>query len=237
MNTSVAILAGGLATRLRPLTKNLPKSMIEIHGKPFFEYQLALLKKQGLTNIVACVGYQGKQIEKYFGNGSRFGVNLQYSYDGKTLLGTGGSLRHAFPLLSEVFLVIYGDSYLDIEYAPVIQGFLKKYQGLPDSPLALMTVYKNDNQLEQSNVCFHEGNIIQYEKQNPTLEMKHIDWGLNIFSKQAFAESSFPTRFDLTDLYQQLIPAKKVMGHEVFQRYYEIGSHQGLEEFKELMQD
>ncbi len=237
MNTSVAILAGGLATRLRPLTENLPKSMIEIHGKPFFEYQLTLLKKQGLTNIVACVGYQGKQIEKYFGDGSRFGVDLKYSYDGETLLGTGGSLRQALPLLSDTFLVIYGDSYLDIPYLPVIQHFLEQYERSPDHPLALMTVYEDDSQREQSNVFFDAGKIIKYDKQAYDAKMKHIDWGLSIFSKQAFTASSFPPRFDLTDVYQQLIPLNQLIGYEVFERYYEIGSHRGLQEFKELMQN
>ncbi len=237
MKIPVVILAGGLATRLKPLTETLPKAMVAICGRPFLTYQLKLLKKQGLTNIIVCVGYEGKQIEAYFGNGEDFGVDLKYSYDGDTLLGTGGAVRHAFPLLDEVFMVLYGDSYLDIDYRPIIAAFLKQYHsGTSELPLALMTVYQNDGDFDQSNVLFREGQLLQYDKQNPTAGMKHIDWGLGIFSKKAFAQASHSIPFDLADLYQTLVSSEKLIGFEVFTRFYEMGSHQGLEELRALIQ-
>jgi len=189
-----------------------------------------------LTNIIVCVGYEGKQIEAYFGNGEGFGVDLKYSYDGDTLLGTGGALRQAFPLLDDVFMVLYGDSYLDIDYHPIIAAFLKQYHSeTSDLPLALMTVYQNDSDFDQSNVLFQKGQLLQYDKRNPTPSMKHIDWGLGIFSKKAFEYASESLPFDLADLYQTLVSSEKLIGFEVFTRFYEMGSHQGLEELRALI--
>ena len=108
--TSVAILAGGLATRIRPLTEKFPKSLIDINGRPFIDYQLQMLKANGLSDVVLCVGYEGRQIEDHLGDGARHGLKVRYSYDGRELVGTGGALRKALPLLSDPFLVIYGDS-------------------------------------------------------------------------------------------------------------------------------
>ena len=247
MSHSVVILAGGLATRLRPLTETLPKAMVDVCGKPFLTHQLALLKQQGLTNIVLCVGYEGEQIERYFGNGDRVGVRLRYSYDGETLLGTGGALQQALPLLDEVFMVLYGDSYLDMDYRPIMARFLKRYHPQnSESPLALMTVYHNSSQFDQSNVLFEEEQIRHYDKRRPTGDMHHIDWGLGILSKPAF-EQFFPHRsggpaaggpvsFDLADLYQSLVSCQKLMGFEVFTRFYEMGSPQGLAELREWLQ-
>ena len=231
----VAILAGGVATRLRPITEKLPKGMIDIHNKPFLEYQLALLKQQGFENILLCVGFEGKQIETYFGNGSRFGVNIHYSYDGNKLLGTGGALKKALPLLSEIFIVIYGDSYLDEDYVLILNNFMQKYRGITNPPLALMTIFKNENQFDQSNVLFREGEIIKYDKKDTLAEMKHIDWGLGILSKKAFEEFSSLSQFDLADLYEHLVTQKKLVGFEVSKRFYEIGSFKGIEEFKKLI--
>lgn len=248
MNISVAILAGGLATRLRPLTQTLPKAMIEIEGKPFLAYQLELLKKMGLVNIVLCVGYEGQQIETYFGKGEPFGVELHYSYDGATLLGTGGALQKAFPLLDEVFLVLYGDSYLPLDYLPIVSHFLKQYRhDFSQAPLGLMTVYENNSRFERSNVHFSNGKIRGYDKQTLLPEMKHIDWGLGIFSKKAFVLFEADTRkqtdlcqidpsFDLAELYQYLVSTERLLGLEVFQRFYEIGSPSGLQEFREYIQ-
>ncbi|MBF0280860.1 MAG: nucleotidyltransferase family protein [SAR324 cluster bacterium] len=238
MKIPVAILAGGLATRLRPLTSTLPKAMVDICGQPFLSHQLSLLRKQGLTDIVVCVGFEGKQIESYFGNGKDFGVDLTYSYDGDTLLGTGGALRQAFPFLGDVFMVLYGDSYLDIDYRPAIEAFLEQHQGnVSDSPLALMTVYQNEGHYDQSNVLFRQGHLLQYDKQHPNAEMRHIDWGLGILSKKAFSYTRNSGAFDLADLYQSLVSSKKLMGFEVFTRFYEMGSHQGLEELKALIKE
>ena len=234
MTIPVAILAGGLATRMRPLTEKFPKALLEIHGRPFIEYQLALLQQQGFTQIVLCIGYEGQQIEAHLGSGEKFGVRLSYSYDGTELLGTGGALKKALPFLGEVFFVLYGDSYLDIAYAPVVETFLANYQQTPESSLALMTVYKNDNQLDRSNVWFQNGQLLKYDKRKPIPEMEHIDWGLGILTRQALQLFEIP-KFDLADLYERLVAQKKMMGYEVSQRFYEVGSFKGLEELRTLL--
>src|SRR5271163_370338 len=114
---AVAILAGGLATRMRPVTERIPKSMIEVAGRPFIEHQLELLQAENVKNVVLCVGHLGEMIQAHIGDGKRFGLSVSYSFDGERLLGTGGALRRALPLLGHDFFVLYGDSYLDISYA------------------------------------------------------------------------------------------------------------------------
>ncbi len=227
--TTVAILAGGLATRLRPLTEKFPKALIDIHGKPFIEYQLDLIQKQGFQNVVLCVGYEGKQIEDYIRSKTNLNLSIQFSYDGDTLLGTGGSIKKAFPLLSDPFIVLYGDSYLLTDY----QSILRQFQSDKEH-IALMTVYENSDLYDKSNVVFENGNLICYNKKNRTSAMKHIDWGLGILRKVAL-EGYDSVPFDLAEIYTNLSEQQKLMGIEIFQRFYEIGSHKGIEEFKDFV--
>lgn len=235
MSGNVVILAGGLATRLRPLTEKFPKAMLEFCGEPFLAYQLGLLKRHGFTKIILCVGYEGKQIEDYFGDGERFGLSLTYSYDGKTLLGTGGAIQKALDYLDDVFLVLYGDSYLILDYNLVLQTFLERYQSKTvGAPLGLMTVYKNDNQLDRSNVIYENNRIVKYDKQDRSSDMKYIDWGLGILSQEAFQWFAKQGAFDLESLYKELVATNKLMGYKVAQRFYEIGSHSGIEEFTQF---
>jgi N-acetyl-alpha-D-muramate 1-phosphate uridylyltransferase len=228
---SIAVLAGGLATRLRPITLNLPKSLISFHGKPFLEYQINLFKKQGFHNILLCVGHQGEKIEEFFGSGDGFGVKLSYSYDGAKLLGTGGALRSALPRLSETFIVVYGDSFLDIDYALALKHFLYCSKDPKHGSKGLMTVYKNHDQFDKSNIVYEKGKIVRYDKEKRTLKMEYIDWGLGVFSKSAFDDWEEDQAFDLAQLYQKLLREKKLVGFEVDKRFYEIGSHEGKEEF------
>src|SRR5215213_3084972 len=127
-----AVLAGGLATRLRPITEKIPKALVDIDGRPFIDHQLALLRRNGIRRVVMCLGYRGEMVERHCGDGSRYGgMELQYSYDGETLMGTGGALRRAAPLLGDVFWVMYGDSYMDIDYAAVLAHYARSgAQGL-----------------------------------------------------------------------------------------------------------
>ncbi len=118
-----ALLAGGLATRLRPITATIPKAMVEVAGRPFIDHQLALLRRNGIRRVVLCLGYLGEQIEQYLGDGGALGMELRYAHDGDRLLGTGGALRRALPLLGPVFWVLYGDSYMDIDYRAVLAHF------------------------------------------------------------------------------------------------------------------
>jgi NDP-sugar pyrophosphorylase family protein len=225
----VAILAGGLATRLRPITEKIPKALVAVAGRPFLAQQLRLLQKSGLRKVVLCVSYRGEMIEQEFGNGSNAGMELSYSYDGPDLLGTGGALKNALPLLGGKFLVLYGDSYLPIDYSGPARAFAAC--GKP----ALMTVFRNENRWEPSNVWFEEGEIRRYHKKKLTPEMKHIDYGLGVLSAEAL--SSWPERkaFDLADVYQDLIGQRKLAGFEVDRRFYEIGSPSGLAELDALL--
>ncbi len=180
----VAILAGGLATRLRPLTEKIPKLLVEVAGEPFFSHQIRLLKKSGLSRLVLCVSYLGEKIVERYGDGSKWGVQIEYSFDGDKLLGTGGALIRALPKLGDAFYVLYGDSYLPIDYCAVGDFFLKSNQ------LGLMTVYENRGHYDTSNVWFEAGEIKVYDKKNKNPSMHHIDYGLGVF--RAAALDRFP---------------------------------------------
>ena len=225
----VAILAGGLATRLRPITEKIPKALVAVAGRPFLAHQLRLLQASGIRKVVLCVSYRGEMIEEEFGNGSSLGMELSYSYDGPDLLGTGGALRNALPLLGDKFLVLYGDSYLPIDYAAPARAFAAS--GKP----ALMTVFRNDNRWEPSNVWFEEGEIRRYDKRKLTPEMKHIDYGLGVLSADVLSLWPEGKAFDLADVYQDLIGRRALAGYEVDRRFYEIGSPGGLAELDALL--
>jgi len=229
MNMQCVILAGGIATRLRPITEKIAKSMVRIKDKPFLEYQIELLRKNDVANIILCIGYLGKQIEDYFENGKKFGVEIKYSYEKEQLLGTGGTMRNALDLLNNNFFVLYGDSYLDINYRKAYNYFLKiNYP-------ALLVVYKNENKWDKSNVVFKDGIVEMYNKKNQIHEMEYIDYGLSILSKDIIEEIPKDTFYDLADLYKDLAKRKNLGGYEVFNRFYEIGSVKGLEDFENFI--
>ena len=225
----VAILAGGLATRLRPATEKIPKALVEVAGQPFLAHQLRLLSGAGIRKAVLCVGYRGEMIQEQFGNGNSFGIELTYSFDGPELLGTGGALKKALPLLGQGFLVLYGDSYLPIDYAEPLRAFVAS--GKP----GLMTVFRNEGRWDSSNVLFANGTIQAYTKKNPSPEMRHIDYGLGLFRAVAFASRPDGKAFDLAEVYQELIQRGELAGQEVTQRFYEIGSPAGLAELDALL--
>lgn len=218
---TVAILAGGLATRLRPLTERIPKALAEVAGRPFVDWQLELLAAAGIKRVVFCVGYLGERIEAHVGDGARFGLDVAYSYDGPTLLGTGGALRQALPMLGEKFLVLYGDSYLPIDYAAVAEKFLKS-----DKP-GLMTVLKNEGRWDSCNVWMDGGKIRVYDKKNRLLAMQHIDYGLAAFGPEVLSHRG-PEAFDLAEIMHELVARNKMDVFEVTERFYEIGSPAGI---------
>jgi NDP-sugar pyrophosphorylase family protein len=225
----VAILAGGLATRLRPITERVPKVLLPVAGKPFLAHQLALLRQQGIARAVLCLGHLGDMVQRDFGDGSAHGVKLEYSFDGPVLLGTGGALKRALPLLGEKFFVLYGDSYLPIDFSPVADFFERS------GKLGLMTVFQNEGRYDTSNVVFGDGEIQVYDKKNKVPEMRHIDYGLSVFKASAFDEWPGDKPFDLADVMQRLVARKQLAGFEVRQRFYEIGSHEGLAELEALL--
>ena len=220
----VAILAGGLATRLRPITKVIPKALIEVAGKPFIAHQLEYLRHQGISSVVLCVGYLGEMIQEVVGDGSNWNMQVTYSLDGPVLLGTGGALKQALPILGEQFFILYGDSYLPINFAAVQDAFINSGR------LGLMTVLKNQNLWDRSNVHFENGQIIEYNKEIITSQMHFIDYGLGVLKASALSKYSTGCILDLSRVYNELSLQKELTGYEVFERFYEIGSKQGIED-------
>jgi NDP-sugar pyrophosphorylase family protein len=225
----VAILAGGLATRLHPLTQALPKALVDVNGEPFIAHQLRLLQANGIERVVVCVGYLGEMIQAFAGDGRRFRLRVEFSYDGPRLLGTAGAVKRALPLLGESFFVLYGDSYLPCDYRAVLTTF--EQRGKP----ALMTVFRNDGRWDRSNVQFVDGDILAYDKRHPTRPMHHIDYGLGVFHGSAFEMVPEGQPFDLAALYRAHLSRGELAAHEVDQRFYEIGSLAGLEEMRRYL--
>jgi N-acetyl-alpha-D-muramate 1-phosphate uridylyltransferase len=218
----VAILAGGLATRLHPITVTVPKALVEVAGQPFIRRQLDYLRAQGVSRVVLCVGFLGEQIEAVIGDGSVCGLSVAYSQDWPMLMGTGGALKQALPLLDSEFMVLYGDSYLPVDFSAVERAFLAS--GKP----ALMTVQRNEDRWDRSNVLFRDGAILEYNKPAPKPDMQHIDYGLGALSAQVLKDENTTAPFDLADVYHRLSLSGQLAGYEVHERFYEIGSHKGL---------
>jgi NDP-sugar pyrophosphorylase family protein len=211
------------------LTAETPKCLIEINGRPFVDWQLELLMKHGYSEFVFCVSYRADSIQKYLGDGSDRGARIQYSLDGDTQLGTGGAIAKALPKLGSTFGVIYGDSYLPTNYRAAENFFLNS------SSHALMTVYENKNQFDASNVEFIDGKLISYEKGSNNRQMHHIDYGITFFRETAFHPWRDRSSFDLSSVCHLLATRGELLGFEVFERFYEIGSLQGINEFSKYL--
>jgi NDP-sugar pyrophosphorylase family protein len=220
----VAILAGGMATRLRPMTERIPKSLVEIHGEPFIAQQLRLLHSRGIRRVVLCLGYLGEMVREFVADGRAFGLQVEYSFDGPVLRGTAGAIHEALPLLGRAFFVLYGDSYLPCDYAGVEEAFVRSEKK------GLMTVFRNDGQWDTSNVEFAQGRILAYDKRNRTPRMHHIDYGLGVFERDAFEGLEPGSVYDLATTYQGLLARHELAACEVKERFYEIGSAAGIEE-------
>ncbi len=227
----VAILAGGLATRLRPVTETIPKALIEIKGEPFIFHQLRLLKKNGINKVILCVGYLGEQIEAVVGTGKNFGLTVEYAFDspdGGPLLGTAGAIKKALPLLGENFFVTYGDSYLTCDYQAVQHAFEEQKK------LSLMTVFHNQGLWDKSNVKYVNHEILIYDKKSSDPELHYIDYGLGVLQASVFDRVPEHEFYDLADLYKSLLAEKQLGAFEVKERFYEIGSFSGIEEMNRL---
>lgn len=225
----VAILAGGLATRLMPLTETIPKALIDINGEPFVAHHLRLLHAHQIERVVMCVGHLGEMIRERIGGGEDFGLQIEYSFDGSKLLGTAGAIKKALPLLGEAFFVLYGDSYLDFDY--------RNAQSIFESSgkLALMTIYRNEGRWDTSNVEYTNGVIRAYDKQRPTASMHYIDYGLGLFRQSSFEMVPQDEPYDLAVVYQRLLERGELAGFEVSQRFYEVGSPEGIEETRRYL--
>lgn len=230
MTLPVAILAGGMATRLRPITEKIPKALVEVAGRPFIDHQLALLRAQGYTRVVLCIGYLGEMLQRYLGDGARLGMNITYVTDGPKLLGTGGALRLAVPQLGDSCLILYGDSYLPCGFHDVEEAFQRS--AMP----ALMTVLKNDDRWDTSNVVYRDGMVLRYDKKQKTHEMRYIDYGLSAMQTAVLRRYNDGTVFDLAEVFSTLAHEGKLAGFEVTERFYEIGSPAGLAETQRYLQ-
>ena len=225
----VAILAGGLATRMHPITKTIPKALVSVAGRPFVLWQLEYLRDQGVSRVVLCTGYRSSQIKQTVGDGSQFGIEVKYSDDGSTLLGTGGALGKALPLLGAEFFVLYGDVFLPVSFSAVEKAYYTS-----DLP-GLMTVYRNQGQWDISNVIFNNDRVLEYNKFRPRRDMAYIDYGLGILSNRVLDHYSRETVLDLATVYEALANAGQLAGFEVFERFYEIGSPDGLAQTEEYL--
>ena len=223
------ILAGGLGARLKPVTDEIPKAMIPIRGKPFLEHQIGLLKRNGVSDIVLCLGYLGEKIKDHFGDGAKFGVKISYSEEGKKLMGTAGALKKAEAMLDDAFFVTYGDAYLLIDYRGVMEYFQKT------DKLGLMVVYKNYDKYDRSNVVVEDGMVKIYDKKKKHPNMVYIDFGVSALRKKALGLIRSGEVMDLEGLYQQLIRRRELRAFETDQRFFEVGSPEGLREFEELV--
>jgi N-acetyl-alpha-D-muramate 1-phosphate uridylyltransferase len=219
---TVCILAGGLGQRLGERTARAPKPLIEVAGEPFLIHQLRLLAEHGATRVVLCVGYLGEMIEERVGH-ERFGIAIDYSYDSPELDGTLGAIRRGLPLLGERFLVLYGDTYLRLDYRAAVAGWIES-----DSP-AFMTVLRNDNRWDTSNVVYADGRVLTYDKRRPTPDMHWIDYGLGGLKAEA-VRGADDREGDLAVLYEGLAQTGSLFGFLATQRFYEIGTPASLAE-------
>jgi MurNAc alpha-1-phosphate uridylyltransferase len=229
MTLPVAILAGGLATRLRAATQEIPKALVEVAGLPFAVHQIMWLHRQGIERIIFCVGYRGEMIRDVLGDGRRWNVSIDYVFDGDRLLGTGGALKRAQPVLGDAFFVMYGDSFVDCDLASIEHAFRAEGRA------GLMTVFRNDNRWDRSNVLFVDGRLLRYDKRNHVPEMRHIDYGIGVLAGRALEPFPPDEPFDLAAVYELLVSKGELIGFEVFERFYEIGSIEGLEETRAFL--
>jgi NDP-sugar pyrophosphorylase family protein len=222
MLPTVCILAGGLGTRLGERVGTTPKPLLEVAGEPFLLHQLRLLAANGAVDVVLCVGYLGEHIERRIGS-ERFGMRIQYSFDTPELDGTLGAIRRALPVLPSRFLVLYGDTYLRLDYAAAVHAW--KASGR----LGLMTVLLNDNRWGASNASYRAGLVTAHDKTAPTDAMRWIDYGLGGLDRRAL-ELLPPAERDLSELYGTLADLGELCGFEVFERFYAIGDPTSLVE-------
>jgi len=219
----VCILAGGLGTRLGQIVADTPKPLLEVAGEPFLRHQLRLLQRHGASRVVICVGYRGGRIEAVIGDGSDLGLDVRFVHDGPTLRGTAGAVRGALGVLGEAFLVLYGDTYLRIDYAAVQRAFERS--GCP----ALMTVLHNEGRWDTSNLVLDGDRVAVYDKAHPTPDMAWIDYGLGVLRADAL-DVEAPPEADLAGVYHELAARGELAAYVASERFYEIGTPDALAE-------
>lgn len=225
----IALLAGGLGTRLGASSAGKPKSLVDVNGRPFIFFILDRLARAGISDVIICTGYGAKHFVELIDDGSQFGLSVSYSYDGTSQLGTGGALKKALPLLGGQFLVQYGDTLLDLDYASFWSKFINA--GKP----VMMSVYRNDNRLDASNVVFEHDRVKEYNKKERHTGMRYIDYGAMAFNASAFNEKPANVNFDLADMLCRLASQGHVAGMEVTNAFLEIGNPVSLERVRKQL--
>jgi len=221
------ILAGGLATRLRPISEKIPKALIEVGGQPFIFWQLQLLKKYGIKDVIISCGYLGEMIENVVGNGNKFGLNINYSYDGPQLLGTGGAIKKIINILPNYFLIMYGDTILRVNFKKVQEFY---YSNNIEN---LMVVLNNKNRWAPSNVFYKNNKVIDYNNKNHH-NFQYIDYGLSILSKKSFFEIN-KSKFNLDLVFKNLIKKNQLSAYKANKRFYEINTITGIRETEKYL--
>jgi len=227
----IVIICGGLATRLGELTKNIPKSMMDVDGKPFLQHQIENLKKHGFDEFILCVGYLSKKIKNYFGNGEKFEVKIKYSYDGEKPLGPIGAIKNAEDLLDEDFFILYGDSYLTVDYKKAYSKYKKCKKP------ACMVVYKNYNKYDKSNLIIKNNLVVGYGEDARTKDMVYVDYGTSILSKKTLDLIPENTMFSTGEFFSKLIENKELCAFEAKKRFYHIGNPEALEELRKYIKN
>lgn len=227
----IAIICGGLATRLKDLAKSTPKSMIKIDNKPFLQYQIEKLKKQNIKDIVLCVGHLSEKIIDYFKDGKKFGVNIRYSHDGDKKLGPIGAIKNAENLLEKDFFIMYGDSYVFVDFQDVYD-FYKK-----NNKLVCMVVYKNEDRYDKSNLIVENKKVVGHKDLNKNKKPKYIDYGTSLLNKKALQYIPENTFFSTKEFFKEMILRDELLAYEVQKRFYHIGTPHALEEFRDYIKN
>ena len=220
----VVVLAGGLGTRLRELTGDVrPKAMVEVSGRPFIDWKLQGLAHAGVSRVIVLTGRHGDQIEQHVGTGSQYGLQVSCVHDGPQLLGTGGAIRAAVAELGESFWVTYGDTYLRVDVQAAEAALEER------GVRSLMTVLRNRDEFEISNVSARDGLVVEYEKGAAPGTHEFIDYGMLLLDRDALA--GFPVQaFDLSSVIRDLIAESQMMAFVVTERFYEVGTPESLRE-------
>ena len=225
MQLPVIILAGGKGTRVKKITKNHPKALLKFYNKPFIEYQINYLIKQNVKQIIVSIRYKPKEFLEYFKKKKFDNIKIRLIKDGKDLVGTGGAVKKILNKVNQSCFIIYGDSYLPINFSKIKDTFIK------NKKKPIMVIYKNNNEFDKSNV-YIKGNKFIYDKFNKTKKMQYIDYGLSILNSKDFKSFKNKKSFDLSEVYNKLSVENKMNYKKVNKKFYEIGSYKGIKNFK-----
>lgn len=221
------ILAGGLGTRLLPLTSTLPKSLVPVAGKPFIDWQLTRLRESGFDRVLLCIGHLGELVREHVGDGRRFELAVSYAADGPTQLGTAGALRHALSQLDSTFLLTYGDSYLPFDYAAPLDDL-----NAHPAAFGTMSVFPNQDRWDRSNTRVEGERVVRYDKHAAEGECDYIDYGAMALRREAIAALSPSLVIGLDAVQSALASAGRLRAYIATERFYEIGTSSGLAELE-----